>query len=113
VIDLNIGRVWFLSRLAAQPMLEQGKGAIVNISSGSAFFAFPIGAPYSASKAAVNTPTLSMTAARTPNGVRVNSVASGAVAPASARDRPCRSTGAQRVTILSTDFQARCDNNEC
>jgi NAD(P)-dependent dehydrogenase (short-subunit alcohol dehydrogenase family) len=79
VIDLNIGSVWFLSRLAAQPMLEQGRGAIVNISSGSAFFAFPMGAPYGASKAAVNNLTLSMAAAWTPKGVRVNSVASGAV----------------------------------
>jgi NAD(P)-dependent dehydrogenase (short-subunit alcohol dehydrogenase family) len=79
VIDLNIGSVWFLSRLAARPMIEQGKGAIVNISSGSAFFAFPMGAPYGASKAAVNNLTLSMAAAWTPRGVRVNSVASGAV----------------------------------
>jgi NAD(P)-dependent dehydrogenase (short-subunit alcohol dehydrogenase family) len=79
VIDVNIGSVWFLSRFAAKPMLEQGKGSIVNISSGSAFFAFPIGAPYGASKAAVNNLTLSMAAAWTPKGVRVNAVASGAV----------------------------------
>ena len=79
IIDLNIGSVWFLSRLAAEPMMKQGKGAIVNISSGSAFFAFPMGAPYGASKAAVNNLTLSMAAAWTPKGVRVNSVASGAV----------------------------------
>jgi NAD(P)-dependent dehydrogenase (short-subunit alcohol dehydrogenase family) len=79
VIDLNIGGVWFLSRLASQPMLEQGRGAIVNISSGSSFFAFPMGAPYGASKAAVNNLTMSMAAAWTPKGVRVNSVASGAV----------------------------------
>jgi NAD(P)-dependent dehydrogenase (short-subunit alcohol dehydrogenase family) len=79
IIDLNIGSVWFLSRLAAVPMIEQGKGAIVNISSGSAFFAFPMGAPYGASKAAVNNLTLSMAAAWTAKGVRVNSVASGAV----------------------------------
>ena len=79
VVDLNIGSVWFLSRFAAEPMLEQGKGAIVNISSGSAFFAFPIGAPYGASKAAVNNLTMSMAAAWTPKGVRVNTVASGAV----------------------------------
>jgi NAD(P)-dependent dehydrogenase (short-subunit alcohol dehydrogenase family) len=79
VLDVNIGSVWFLSRFASQPMLEQGKGAIVNISSGSAFFAFPMGAPYGASKAAVNNLTLSMAAAWTPRGVRVNTVASGAV----------------------------------
>jgi NAD(P)-dependent dehydrogenase (short-subunit alcohol dehydrogenase family) len=79
VIDLNIGSVWFLSRLAVKPMLDQGKGAIVNISSGSAFFAFPMGAPYGAAKAAVNNLTLSMAAAWTPKGVRVNTVASGAI----------------------------------
>lgn len=79
VIDLNIGSVWFLSRLAAAPMLAQGHGSIVNISSGSSFFAFPMGAPYGASKAAVNNLTMSMAAAWTPHGVRVNSVASGAV----------------------------------
>jgi NAD(P)-dependent dehydrogenase (short-subunit alcohol dehydrogenase family) len=79
VIDLNIGSVWFLSRLAVKPMIELGKGAIVNISSGSSFFAFPMGAPYGAAKAAVNNLTLSMAAAWTPKGVRVNTVASGAV----------------------------------
>ncbi len=79
VLDLNIGSVWFLSRFAVKPMLRQGKGAIVNISSGSAFFGFPMGAPYGASKAAVNNLTMSMAAAWTPKGVRVNSVASGAV----------------------------------
>ena len=78
-LDVNVGSVWFLSRFASQPMLEQGKGAIVNISSGSAFFAFPAGAPYGASKAAVNNLTMSMAAAWTPKGVRVNAVASGAV----------------------------------
>ncbi|VEG43627.1 short chain dehydrogenase/reductase SDR [Mycolicibacterium flavescens] len=79
VIDLNIGSVWFLSRFAANPMRTQGRGAIVNISSGSSFFAFPMGAPYGASKAAVNNLTMSMAAAWTPSGIRVNGVACGAV----------------------------------
>jgi len=79
IIELNIGSVWFLSRFAVKPMIAQGKGAIINISSGSAFFAFPAGAPYAASKAAVNNLTMSMAAAWTPQGVRVNTVASGAV----------------------------------
>src|SRR4051794_9626623 len=35
VIALNFAAVWHLSRSAARPMLEQGKGAIVNISSGA------------------------------------------------------------------------------
>jgi NAD(P)-dependent dehydrogenase (short-subunit alcohol dehydrogenase family) len=79
VVDLNLGSVWFLSRLAAEPMLAQGKGSIVNISSGSSMFAFPIGAPYGASKAAVNNLTASFAAAWTPKGIRVNALAVGAV----------------------------------
>lgn len=35
VLALNLGSVWFLSRAASGPMLDQGKGAIVNISSGA------------------------------------------------------------------------------
>ncbi len=31
VLAVNLGSVWFLSRAAAGPMLEQGKGAIVNM----------------------------------------------------------------------------------
>jgi NAD(P)-dependent dehydrogenase (short-subunit alcohol dehydrogenase family) len=79
VVDLNLGSVWFLSRCAAKPMLAQGKGAIVNISSGSSFFAFPMGAPYGAAKAAVNNLTGSLAAAWTPKGIRVNALAVGAV----------------------------------
>ena len=42
VIDLNLASVWFMSRLVATPMLEQGRGAIVNISSGASFLALPM-----------------------------------------------------------------------
>ncbi len=45
VIDLNLASVWFMSRLVATPMLEQGRGAIVNISSGASFLALPMVAP--------------------------------------------------------------------
>jgi NAD(P)-dependent dehydrogenase (short-subunit alcohol dehydrogenase family) len=79
IVDLNLGSVWFLSRFAVEPMLALGKGAIVNISSGSSLFPFPMGAPYGASKAAVNNLTASMAAAWTPGGVRVNALAVGAV----------------------------------
>jgi NAD(P)-dependent dehydrogenase (short-subunit alcohol dehydrogenase family) len=79
IVDLNLGSVWFLSRFAVAPMIEAGKGAIVNISSGSSLFPFPMGAPYGASKAAVNNLTATMAAAWTPKGVRVNALAVGAV----------------------------------
>jgi len=91
VVDLNLASVWFCSRPAARPMLEQGAGAIVNISSGASFLALPDVAPYGAAKAGMNSLTRSLAAAWTPRGVRVNAVACGAVRTegygASARER--------------------------
>jgi NAD(P)-dependent dehydrogenase (short-subunit alcohol dehydrogenase family) len=79
VVALNLGSVWFLSRAAAAPMLEQGKGSIVNISSGASLLAMPQAAPYGAAKAGVNNLTGSMASAWTLKGVRVNTIAVGAV----------------------------------
>ena len=45
-LALNLDAVWILSRLAARPMLEQGKGSIVNISSGASLLAMPQAAVY-------------------------------------------------------------------
>ena len=86
VMALNLGSVWFLSRAAVKPMLEQGKGAIVNISSGASLLAMPQAAPYAAAKAGVNNLTGSMAAAWTGKGVRVNAIAVGAVRAASLLD---------------------------
>ena len=86
VMALNLGSVWFLSRAAAKPMLEQGKGAIVNISSGASLLAMPQAAPYGAAKAGVNNLTGSMAAAWTGKGVRVNAIAVGGVRAASLLD---------------------------
>jgi len=79
VLDLNLASVWFCSRPAAQHMIGQGGGSIVNISSGASFLALPNVAPYGAAKAGMNSLTRSLAAAWTPEGVRVNAVACGAV----------------------------------
>jgi NAD(P)-dependent dehydrogenase (short-subunit alcohol dehydrogenase family) len=79
IVDTNLASVWFMSRLVAAPMLEQGRGAIVNISSGASFLALPMVAPYGAAKAGMNNLTRSLAAAWTAGGVRVNAVACGAV----------------------------------
>jgi len=86
VLALNLGSVWFLSRAAAEVMIPQGKGAIVNISSGASLIAMPQAAPYGAAKAAVNNLTGAMAAAWTPKGIRVNTIAVGAVRAASLLD---------------------------
>jgi NAD(P)-dependent dehydrogenase (short-subunit alcohol dehydrogenase family) len=90
VLDLNLGSVWFLSRAAAKHMIEQGKGAIVNISSGASLLAMPQAAPYGAAKAAVNNLTGSLAAAWTPKGIRVNAIAVGAVRAATLLDDAAR-----------------------
>jgi NAD(P)-dependent dehydrogenase (short-subunit alcohol dehydrogenase family) len=86
VLALNLGSVWHLSRAASEPMLAQGKGAIVNISSGASLLAMPQAAPYAAAKAGVNNLTGSMAAAWTAKGIRVNAIAVGAVRAATLVD---------------------------
>ncbi len=78
-VDLNLSSAWHLSRAAVEPMIQQGKGAIVNISSGASLLAMPQAAAYGAAKAALNNLTGSMAAAWTRKGVRVNCIACGAV----------------------------------
>lgn len=89
-VALNFGAVWHLSRAAAKPMLEQGKGAIVNISSGASLLSMPQAAPYGAAKAAVNNLTGSMAAAWARRGIRVNAIAVGAVRAATLTDDAAR-----------------------
>ena len=86
VLALNLNSVWRLSRLASVPMLVQGRGSIVNISSGASMLAMPQAAPYGAAKAAVNNLTGAMAAAWTGRGVRVNAIAVGAVRAATLLD---------------------------
>lgn len=89
-VALNFGSVWHLSKAAAKQMITQGKGSIVNISSGASLLAMPQAAPYSAAKAAVNAVTGSMAAAWAKKGVRVNAIAVGAVRAATLTDDAAR-----------------------
>jgi NAD(P)-dependent dehydrogenase (short-subunit alcohol dehydrogenase family) len=90
VLALNFKAVWHLSKAAAKPMMSQGKGAIVNISSGASLLAMPQAAPYGAAKAAVNNLTGSMAAAWAKTGIRVNAIAVGAVRAATLTDDAAR-----------------------
>ena len=85
---LNFKAAWHLSRAVAKPMIEQGKGAIVNISSGASLLAMPQAAPYGAAKAAMNNLTGSMAAAWAKKGIRVNAIAVGAVRAATLTETP-------------------------
>jgi 3-oxoacyl-[acyl-carrier protein] reductase len=81
VIDVNLKSVFLCSRAAQRPMVEAGRGAIVNLSSRSA-----LGnrgqVNYSAAKAGIRGLTATMAIELGPFGVRVNAVAPGYIATA-------------------------------
>jgi NAD(P)-dependent dehydrogenase (short-subunit alcohol dehydrogenase family) len=79
VIDVNVRAVFALSQLVAAPMLDRGRGSIVNVSS---MFGLVASSPapdagYVASKAAINGLTRELGAQWARRGVRVNAIAPG------------------------------------
>ncbi len=75
-IDVNLSGVFYCTRAALKPMLAQGSGCIVNISSQAARAAGdPNGSPaYNASKAGLIGLTVASSAQAAPRGVRVNAI---------------------------------------
>ena len=90
VLALNLSqRLVPLTRRGAGRCSKQGKGAIVNISSGASLLAMPQAPPYAAAKAGVNNLGGSMAAAWTRKGVRVM-IVSAPSARRGSRTRPQR-----------------------
>jgi 3-oxoacyl-[acyl-carrier protein] reductase len=91
-IAVNLSGVFYCSRAALVPMLDRGRGVIVNISSQSARHgAIGLSPAYNASKAGVLGLTASLAEQVTVRGVRVN-----AVLPALVESRDFGWTAAQR-----------------
>ncbi|MEP2735435.1 MAG: SDR family oxidoreductase [Erythrobacter sp.] len=97
-IDLNLKAVWMGATIAAKVMGEDG-GAIVNISSRSAFGPQVKNGPYGASKAAVNSLTSTLSVELAPN-IRVNAVAPGPVPTENFNDCMGTETDEQRDKLL-------------
>lgn len=76
--ELNVLSPAVLASRFAQGMRERGWGRVVQISSVAALFARPDTADYSASKAALNNVTVSLSQALSGTGVTVNTVSPGA-----------------------------------
>ncbi|MEP3420352.1 MAG: SDR family oxidoreductase [Erythrobacter sp.] len=97
-ISLNLKAVWMGSNIAVQSMAQDG-GAIINISSRSAFGPQVKNGPYGASKAAVNSLTSTLSVEAAPN-VRVNAVAPGPIPTENFDDCMGTDTEEKRTQLL-------------
>ena len=100
VMNVNVNGLFYMSRAALRPMLEQGKGAIVNFGSiwGDVGAAGVIA--YCASKGAVHQITRAMALEYVQDGIRVNAVCPGEVNTpmlASERSEPVTPELMQRI----------------
>ena len=78
-INLCLKGVMFAMKHAAQAMLKQGHGAMVNIASLNAHVPMHAGAAYSTAKAGVEMLTKNGALELTPSGIRVNAILPGLV----------------------------------
>jgi len=118
----NMRIIFGLSRLASRHMADAGGGNIIHISSVGGLRAHRGLAGYDASKGAIDALTRSMAVDLAPHGIRVNTVAPGAIGPeeireptGAVRDRarliPLQRTGTPReigwaVAFLASDVAA-------
>jgi NAD(P)-dependent dehydrogenase (short-subunit alcohol dehydrogenase family) len=79
VLDVHLKGTYMFSREAARIMLNQGSGAIVNLSSITALSGMPGRNAYGAAKAGIAAMTRSMACEWAPRGLRINAVAPGYV----------------------------------
>lgn len=86
VLDINLSGTFYWCQVAGEHMSAQGGGSIVNLSSVSEFFGWPLRAPYAATKAAVSAVTRTLATEWAPLGIRVNAVAPGFIDTPLARE---------------------------
>jgi 2-deoxy-D-gluconate 3-dehydrogenase len=80
VIQLNMTTTFLMSKLAAQIMLKQGSGKIINIGSLYSFTGGPNQLGYTATKGAVPQMTMAMSNEWAGRGINVNAIAPGYIA---------------------------------
>ncbi|WP_298199813.1 SDR family NAD(P)-dependent oxidoreductase [Novosphingobium sp.] len=88
--DLNLHSAFYCARAAVEPMIAQGGGAIVNVSSLAGVHGTMGVAPYAAAKAGLQMMTRVAAAEWGPRGIRVNCVAPGLIATEKAKAKWAR-----------------------
>ena len=100
VMAVNLTGMFLTCKHVTPVMREQRQGAIVNISSVAAVVAGG-GAPYKASKAAVNALTKHLALSNARYGVRANAIMPGMIDTPMAIDRNARARGVLRETVVA------------
>jgi NAD(P)-dependent dehydrogenase (short-subunit alcohol dehydrogenase family) len=77
VIELNLTAPFFLAQALAPAMIEKGWGRIINIASLQSSRAFPLCAPYGASKGGIAQLTRAQAEALSEHGITANAIAPG------------------------------------
>ena len=105
VIAVNLKGSFLVGQAVARQMVQQGRGAIVNMSSVNGMLAIPTIASYNASKGAINQLTRVMALSMADQGVRVNAVAPGTIATELARAAVLTSDEAKARIMMRTPMK--------
>ena len=81
-LEINLAAPFFLTQALAPGMIAMGWGRVINIASLQSQRAFPLTAPYGASKGGIAQLTRAQAQALSPRGVNVNAIAPGYFATA-------------------------------
>lgn len=79
LFHINVRSMFFVSQAAVKPMLKQGSGAVINLSSIQAFRGLSQLSVYASTKAAIVGFTRTLAVELAPKGIRVNAIAPGLV----------------------------------
>lgn len=104
IVDVNLKGTFLCSQTVARSMVGRGAGKIVNIASGTFYYAPPVRAHYVAAKAGVMGLTRAMARELGTYGINVNAVAPGLTITETSLDRP--------KEVFEENLKLRCIQSE-
>jgi 3-oxoacyl-[acyl-carrier protein] reductase len=78
-VTLNLKSTFLCCKAVSRVMMRQKRGTIINMASMAALGAYPMGANYSAAKAAIKNLTETLSVELGPHNIRVNALAPGVI----------------------------------